>query len=173
MTSSTYEGVAMITSDMQPHLDRVLMKSLTSITVVSCYEWVFTEDIAQHTLYEVPTNVDKPRGDAVRQIRFQLSLRTTMTAHWTNEHLIDMSQFQIVWHVLSYKVRFTTERENATSSKHSNKHKNNLWQWQHGRVNTSFTANDHYFIKILLDNKFNQPGFLPIDIIYYNTINVN
>ena len=103
----------MIASDVQPHLDRIFIENLTTIAVVSCYEWVFTEDIAQHTLYKVPTDVDKPHGDAVRRIRLQLSSWATMTAHWTNEHLIDMSQFQIVRHVLINKVCFTTEIENT------------------------------------------------------------
>ena len=113
VAGSTHQRVAVIASNVQPHLDGIFVENLTKITVVSCYQWVFTEDIAQHTLYEVPTNVDEPRGDAVRQIRLQLSSRTTMTAHWTNKHLIDMSQFQIVRHVLSDKVCFTTEIENA------------------------------------------------------------
>ena len=103
----------MIASDVQPHLDGIFVENLTTIAVVSCYEWVFTEDIAQHTLYKVPTDVDKPHGDAARRIRLQLSSWATMTAHWTNEHLTDMSQFQIVRHDLTNKVWFTTEIENT------------------------------------------------------------
>ena len=35
----------MIASDVQPHLDGIFVESLTTIAVVSCYEWAFTEDI--------------------------------------------------------------------------------------------------------------------------------
>ena len=85
VADATHQRVAMIACNLQPHLNGVFVENLTKITVVSCYQWVFTEDIAQHTLYEVPTDVDESRGDAVRHMRFQLSSWTTMTAHWTNK----------------------------------------------------------------------------------------